>query len=126
MAAAGQLATRASHRLLPGPVLRLRIIIVCTILVTWEGVARSGWLYRDVVPSLFVIAKAIAVTLADPVFYVHLYTTVYEIVMGLTIGGLSGFACGILLGSSRLISRSYEAFFYYLGPTPKIIFFPVM
>src|SRR5258708_39062470 len=30
------------------------------------------------------------------------------------------------LGASRLLARAYEAYLYYLGPTPKIIFFPVM
>src|SRR5205814_6653368 len=49
-----------------------------------------------------------------------------EIGTGLLIGGLSGLAVGILLGSNRLLSRAYEAILYYLGPTPKIIFFPVM
>ena len=31
-----------------------------------------------------------------------------------------------LLGSNKLLSRAFEAYLYYLGPTPKIIFFPVM
>jgi ABC-type nitrate/sulfonate/bicarbonate transport system permease component len=42
------------------------------------------------------------------------------------IGGLAGLAFGILLGSNKLLGRAYEAYLYYLGPTPKIIFFPVM
>jgi len=33
---------------------------------------------------------------------------------------------GIALGGSRFLSRAFEHFLYYLGPTPKIIFFPVM
>ena len=31
-----------------------------------------------------------------------------------------------MLGSSRLLRRAYEPMLYYLGPCPKIIFFPVM
>ncbi len=52
--------------------------------------------------------------------------TAGEIGTGLLIGGLSGLAVGILLGSNKLLSRAFEAYLYYLGPTPKIIFFPVM
>ena len=42
------------------------------------------------------------------------------------IGGLSGLAVGILLGANRFLSKAFEPYLYYLGPTPKIIFFPVM
>ena len=35
-------------------------------------------------------------------------------------------AVGILLGANRFLSKAFEPYLYYLGPTPKIIFFPVM
>ena len=38
----------------------LRIGIVAAILVIWELLAASGLLYRDVVPSLLAIGKALA------------------------------------------------------------------
>ena len=108
------------------PVTALRIVIIVTALLVWEGLARSGWLYRDVVPSLVAIGHALYETLADRTFYFHLYATFYEIVIGMVIGSVAGIAVGILLGGSKLMQRAYEPFLYYLGPTPKIIFFPVM
>ncbi len=33
---------------------------------------------------------------------------------------------GIWLGANRFAAAAYESLVYYLGPTPKIIFFPVM
>ena len=39
---------------------------------------------------------------------------------------MSGLAVGILLGANRFLSKAFENYLYYLGPTPKIIFFPVM
>jgi len=33
---------------------------------------------------------------------------------------------GIVLGASAFMARAYEALLYYLGPCPKIIFFPIM
>ena len=44
----------------------------------------------------------------------------------MVIGGLGGLVVGIVLGGSRFMSRAYESFLYYLGPCPKIIFFPIM
>src|SRR5262245_65035230 len=130
------------------PVTALRIAIIVTVLACWEALAASGLLYRDVVPSLVAIGKALFnlltvpdmpvtfdVTLshyrleggiAIPAIYWHLYVTFYEIALGMVIGCLSGLVVGIALGSSRLLRRAYEPMLYYLGPCPKIIFFPVM
>jgi ABC-type nitrate/sulfonate/bicarbonate transport system permease component len=108
------------------PVTALRVAIIVAVLATWEGLARSGWLYRDVVPSLVSIGRALYELLSDPSFYGHLYITFYEISVAMVIGVVSGIAVGILLGGSKLMQRAYEPFLYYLGPCPKIIFFPVM
>jgi ABC-type nitrate/sulfonate/bicarbonate transport system permease component len=108
------------------PVTALRIIIIVALLVSWEALAASGLLYRDVVPSLGAIGGALYLTLKDPSFYYHLGTTAYEIAIAMVIGGLSGMAVGILLGGSKFMARAYEAYLYYLGPCPKIIFFPIM
>ncbi len=62
------------------PVTALRIFIIVTVLLVWEALAQSGWLYRDVVPSLVAIGRALYELLRDPTFYLHLYATFYEIV----------------------------------------------
>ena len=116
----------------PGPsVARLRVAwvrvaIVAAVLIGWELLAASGLLFRDVVPSLTAIGAAVVRLLANPDFYSNLAITTAEIGIAMLIGGLSGLATGILLGANRFLSRAYEALIYYLGPTPKIIFFPVM
>jgi NitT/TauT family transport system permease protein len=126
----------------------VRAIIVVLVLVSWEALARSGLLYRDVVPSLAAIGKALwrlltfpdvdwhidvalagwrfAADLKIPAFYQNLAVTAGEVGVGLIVGGLAGLLVGLALGGNRLLSRCYEPYLYYLGPTPKIIFFPVM
>jgi NitT/TauT family transport system permease protein len=94
--------------------------------VIWEATAASGLLFRDVVPSLLVIGRAVGQLLVDREFYWHLGVTATEVGTGLVIGGLAGLACGLALGASRFLSRAFEHYLYYLGPTPKIIFFPIM
>ena len=125
MAETGRL-TASAPPLLASPVILVRVAIVVVVLVTWEAVAASGLLFRDVVPSLTVIGRALVELLMDKTYYWHLGVTAGEIGTALLIGGLSGLAVGIMLGSNKLLSSAYEAFLYYLGPTPKIIFFPVM
>jgi NitT/TauT family transport system permease protein len=104
----------------------MRVAIIATVLVGWEALAASGLLFRDVVPSLTAIGAAVARLLANPDFYGNLGITAGEIGVAMLIGGLGGLATGILLGANRFLSRAYESLIYYLGPTPKIIFFPVM
>ena len=108
------------------PVTQVRVAIIVVVLAIWELLSASGWLYRDVVPSWVAIGKSLYVTLIDPTFYFHLYTTFYEIGIAMVIGCLAGMAVGIVLGGSKFMSRAYEAYLYYLGPCPKIIFFPIM
>jgi NitT/TauT family transport system permease protein len=122
------------------PVTRLRIIILVTILGTWEAVAASGILLREVVPSIVTVGRALAELLFRPdlkvvlsgselwmpAFYWHLYVTIMEVATALVIGGFAGLAVGLALGANPFLSKAFERFLYYLGPTPKIVFFPVM
>src|SRR5262249_43063842 len=125
MAETGRLA-RSPAFVAANPVLLLRIGLVAAALAIWQAVSVSGLLFRDVVPSLGAIADALARLLLDPGFYGHLGTTGLEIAIALVIGGLSGLVVGLALGGNRLLGKAFEPYLYYLGPTPKIIFFPVM
>ncbi|MGB7258319.1 MAG: ABC transporter permease [Pseudolabrys sp.] len=124
MAETGRLRTAATPAV--SPVTLLRIVLVLALLAVWELLARSGLLYRDVVPSLLLIARALGGLLSDGAYYYNLGVTAGEIGIALLIGGASGIAVGLLLGGNRFLSKAFEPYLYYLGPTPKIIFFPVM
>ncbi|MEO8136033.1 MAG: ABC transporter permease [Betaproteobacteria bacterium] len=126
MAAPGAVSAAAGGGSLVRRVAMLRIAIVLTVLAVWEIVSASGILFRDVVPSLLAIGGAIGRLLATPDFYGHLGLTAWEIAIGLAIGGTAGLAAGIVLGANRFLSQAFESLLLYLGPTPKIIFFPVM
>ncbi len=104
----------------------LRAAIIAVILVAWEALALSGLLFRDVVPPLQTIGRAVGQVVTSADFYRNLGVTLWEIGVALLIGGSAGIVVGILLGANRFLAQAYEAFVYYLGPTPKIIFFPVM
>ena len=104
----------------------LQFGLIAALLAAWEALAASGLLFRDVVPSLGAIGKAVLGLLSNPEFYGNLAITATEIGIAVLIGGLAGLGAGIALGANRFLSRAYESLIYYLGPTPKIIFFPVL
>ena len=107
-------------------VLTIRVAIIALVVVVWELASASGLFYRDVVPSLFAIGRALLAVVANPEFYGHLAVTLLEVAGALAIGGTLGLLVGLALGGSRFLAQAFEHYFYYLGPTPKIIFFPIM
>jgi ABC-type nitrate/sulfonate/bicarbonate transport system permease component len=126
MAETGRLRQAAVAAPMVSPVTLLRVAIIVGVLAIWEFLSHSGWLYRDVIPSLLSIGAALLDLLSHADYYFNLGVTAGEIGAALTIGGVSGLAVGILLGANRFLARAFESYLYYLGPTPKIIFFPVM
>jgi NitT/TauT family transport system permease protein len=124
--AAPKVGTKSRALMRAEPVTVVRAAIIVFILLFWEVIAQSGLLYRDVVPSLLAIGAAIVKLLSTSDYYWNLGVTAGEVGIGLAVGGLSGLLIGLALGGNRVLSKSFEPYLYYLGPTPKIIFFPVM
>jgi ABC-type nitrate/sulfonate/bicarbonate transport system permease component len=108
------------------PVTLVRAVIVLSVLVIWQVMAVSGWFYGDVVPSLRIVTVALVKLLSSSDFYWNLWVTIQEIAIGLVIGGISGIVAGLVVGANKFIAKAFEPYLYYLGPTPKIIFLPVM
>jgi NitT/TauT family transport system permease protein len=108
------------------PITLVRAVIVLTVLVAWQVMAISGLFYSDVVPTLPKIGAALVKLLSHQDFYWNLWATLQEIAVGLLIGGVLGMVAGLVVGANQFIAKAFEPYLYYLGPTPKIIFFPVM
>jgi NitT/TauT family transport system permease protein len=71
------------------------------------------------------IGRAIFDLLSHTSYYYNLGVTAGEIGVALLIGGVSGVIVGLVLGGNRFLSKAFEPYLYYLGPTPKIIFLPI-
>lgn len=124
MASTAILNRSASMR--PDGVFAIRMAIIVAILVGWQLLALSGLLYQDVVPPLQAVARSLIQLWGSAAFYANLTTTAYEVAVAITLGGVGGMFAGIVLGGNRFMQEAFERYLYYLGPTPKIIFFPIM
>ncbi len=103
-----------------------RLVATVVLLGAWQAMALSGLLFRDVVPPLQAIALGLVRVLADSGFYANLAVTGGELAVALLLGGFAGLVAGLVLGGSRFLSAALERWLNYLGPTPKIILFPVL
>ena len=109
-----------------GLVLPIRIVTLLLLWAAWEAISASGLLYAGVVPSSFLIIKALARLVASGMFYYNLELTLIEIAVSLVIGVTAGLFVGLTLGANRFFGRAYEAYVHYLAPTPKIVFLPIL
>lgn len=106
--------------------LGLQFGAVVLIVAVWESLSRSGLFFQDVIPSILAIIEAFVRVLGNPAFYRNLGVTAYELALAVVIGCSAGTVIGMVLGSSRFMGDAFERYFYYLGTTPKIVFFPVL
>lgn len=104
----------------------VRVCLVVALVVAWEIAARFAGLAHDIVPSFARIGSEMASLVASATFWSNLAVTAWEIAAGMVIGTIVGLATGLVLGGSRFLGRAFEPLLLYLGPTPKIIFFPVL
>jgi len=104
----------------------VRIITILAIVAIWEAMARSGLLYKDVVPPIENIIVAIFNELITGAFYYHLWITFAEVVVGFVVGSIVGLALGILLGTNDYLRKAMEPYLNAIGSTPKIIFLPII
>jgi ABC-type nitrate/sulfonate/bicarbonate transport system permease component len=120
-------AARLSHGpRLGGGTAGPRLLAAVLLLGGWQALAMSGWLFRDVVPPLQALAAGLVQVVTDPALWSNALVTGGELLAALLIGGTAGLAVGLALGVSRLLSGAFERWVMWLGPTPKIILFPVL
>lgn len=103
-----------------------RTVAALILLALWYGCSVSGWFFRDVISTPWSVAVAVFQTLATPQFYTSLLVTVEELLVGILTGGTAALVVGTVLGRSDFAARAYEPWVHYLGPTPKIVLFPVV
>ncbi len=103
-----------------------RLVATVLLLVAWQGLALSGWLFQDVIPPVQTVLGGLAGVLSSRDFYANAAITGGELLVALLAGGAAGLLAGLALGSSRFISDAFERWVNYLSPAPKIILFPVL
>jgi ABC-type nitrate/sulfonate/bicarbonate transport system permease component len=109
-----------------GPEARIQIATLLGVWAAWEALARSGLFYRDIVPSSLKVFAALYAHFLEAEFYLHLWTTTYEVLAGFTIGAVAGVGLGILFGVRRFLGRVMDGYILALAPAPKVVFLPIL
>jgi len=105
---------------------RIRLVTLALLLAAWEIVARSGWLYQDVVPPLASIGAAFARMLADPATWRHFGVTAWEVAAGLALGYACGAGFGLVAGARPFFGAAVGPYLDGVATAPKIVFLPIV
>ena len=123
-------ATRRAGKLLlksPAVTERARVIFIQAAVVL--GVAGFLWilsLLHPLIPPPYDILMACWELLTNPAFYLHLWVTIQEALLGLGIAGILGIGFGVMIGSSRVLTDFLNPIILALYSVPKIVFLPIL
>jgi NitT/TauT family transport system permease protein len=112
----------ASHRLL---VILGRVLVLAVILIGTELGVRQGVMSPLFFSSPTEIFHALQTQWVSGSFLPNLGITVFETLLGLVAGSLTGMALGLILPQMRIVSKVFEPFLMVLNGIPVIVIAPL-
>lgn len=102
------------------------LLLALILLSAWEwAVASFAW-SPLVLPAPSVVAATLWRGLASGYFWPHIAQTALEVVAGLGLGGIIGFACGLVLGESAFFRRVAMPYIVASQVVPKLALAPLL
>jgi NitT/TauT family transport system permease protein len=102
------------------------LLLVLILLAAWEWtVASFGW-PQLVLPAPSAIAATLWRGLAAGYFWPHIAQTALEVLAGLGLGGIVGFACGLILGESAFVRLVLMPYVIASQVVPKLALAPLL
>ncbi|MFA7669413.1 MAG: ABC transporter permease [Burkholderiaceae bacterium] len=102
------------------------LLLLFALVIAWEwAVAAFAW-SQLVLPAPSVVAVSLWKGLASGYFWPHIVQTSIEVVAGLALGGLFGFACGLMLGESAFGRRVFMPYVVASQVVPKLALAPLL
>ena len=100
-------------------------VLLVIVLAGWEGAVKVfGW-SALVLPAPSVVAGALWRGLQSGYLWPHLAQTAGELCLGLGLGGLVGFACGLGMGESPFLRRVLMPYVVTSQVVPKLALAPL-
>jgi NitT/TauT family transport system permease protein len=91
----------------------------------YEALARSGAFPPALLPTLPIVARALAEGLSDGSMLGHALSTLYRVLLGMTLAVAVGLPLGILMGRFRLVESFFLPLASALMPIPSLAWVPI-
>lgn len=125
-AAAAAGATRSGRRRLAIGHLALSVASLLVFLGAWEALIRLGEISSYLVPAPSSVIVSMGQDLVSPNYWVAVYTTLYEILLGFVLGSAAAIGLGVVLALSPLMDRIFYPYIVGLQTVPKVAIAPLM
>ena len=97
------------------------------ITVIWEFLVYFGVFSASFIPSPSKIALALfEKTVPEPVLLVHLWQSLYRILLGFGLGAFLGISVGILMGVEEIFYKAFFPILNFLIPVPTLAWVPLL
>ena len=96
------------------------LVTISVVIFTWELLIRSAY-----IPGLWDICTTFFALSVDPDFLYNLWTSLWRLVVGWSIGMLVGTTIGIFMGSNIHVKKIFMPVVSCLFPIPKIALLPL-
>jgi NitT/TauT family transport system permease protein len=106
-------------------------LVLAAFLATWEACVRVFDIPNYILPSVSDVALALfrglsAGPLARDGYWLHIWTTLSEILVGFVVGSLLGLALGVLISQSRLLELTLRPYIVAFQSLPKVAVAPII
>lgn len=115
------LKLRAKNRL----IITLRLLLLVLIFASWEAVTRLNWLDPFIFSSPTRILNTFIRIYKEGSLFTHVFTTLWETVVGFLLGTIFGIIIAIILWLSETCSKVLEPYLVVANALPKIALGPV-
>ncbi|HOB35513.1 MAG TPA: ABC transporter permease, partial [Bacillota bacterium] len=103
-----------------------RVLLLVALLLLWEVGANLGWVNPFITSQPSGIVRTIANLYRDGELFRHIGVTVYETVVGFTLGTLLGTAIAVVLWWWEGLAKVLEPYLVVLNSLPKISLGPII
>lgn len=102
------------------------VIVFVAFVGVWEAITRLELVHSVVLPPPAEVGRALGVLVMSESFPTHLWTTLFETVMGFAIGVTAGFVLALLDVLFPLARRTLRPYVVVLQAMPKIALVPLI
>ncbi len=103
----------------------IQVSLLIFLIGLWELAAALGWIDSFITSSPSRIVAMLG-KLSEQGLWVHIWTTLYECVIGFLLSTLLGIAIAVLLWCSELLRKVLEPYIVVLNSLPKIALGPII
>ena len=103
----------------------LQVILLFCFLFLWEILSNNGVLNEFLFSKPSAIYQLLKQYIVSREIYTHLKISIYETILGLLIGTLTGLIIAIILWSNKFIAKILDPFLVVLNALPKTALAPI-